>query len=88
MQQTSDRIVETEMIPTGHHLHHTLEILEVTAHPTGTLIPTAVILDMLVLLDKIEHLLEKEKGNRRTDKVGTGKVGQEKESKVANRVGL
>ena len=86
MQQTSDRIVETEMIPTGHHLHHTLEILEVTAHPTRTLIPTAVILDMLVLLDKIEHLQEKE--SRRIDKVGTGKVGQEKESKVADREGL
>ena len=88
MQQTSDRIIETKMNSTRHHLHHPLEILEVTAHPTGTLISTAVILNMLVLLDKIEHPLEKEKGNRRTARVGTGKVGQEKENKVADRVGL
>jgi hypothetical protein len=88
MLQTSDRIAGTEMIPTRNHLHHILEISEVTAHPTGIPIPTAVILDMLVLVQEIGHLPEKEKGSPRTDKVGTGKVGQEKESKVADREGL
>ena len=88
MQQTSDRIIETQMNSTRHHLHHPLEILGVTTHPTGTLISTAAILHMLVLLDKIEHPLGKEKGNSRTARVGTDKVGQEKENKVAGRVGL
>jgi hypothetical protein len=61
-------MVETEVIQTKSHLHHILETSEVTAHHTRILIPIAVILGMLVLVQEIGHLPENEKGSPRTDK--------------------
>jgi hypothetical protein len=88
MLQTLDLIVMTEIIQTRSHLHHILETLKVTAPHTRILIPIAVILVMLVLVQEIGHLPENEKGSPRTDKAGIGKVGQEKGSKVAGKEGL
>jgi hypothetical protein len=83
MLQTLDLIVMTE---TRSHLHHILETLEMTAPHIRILIYIAVTLAMPVLAQEIGRLPERE--SPRTARAEIGKVGQEKDSKVAGKEGL
>jgi hypothetical protein len=75
-----------DLIVTRNHLHHILETLEMTAPRIRILIYIVVTLAMPVLAQEIGRLPGRE--SPRTTRAEIGKVGQEKDSKMAGKEGL